>query len=152
MAKKHRKDMYLLQPLFSVIFPTMYHYFMYFFVFFPSSHPPALARNLTFVTCVDFNIILLSCNEISFPLLAEYLACGKTTAIPCNLLLFRSCTTAWHFVVLKMQVGLLDMSPTKPGGQLGSLLNVLICCNLIMLGIWIGHLSISMTDLDSNSP
>lgn len=58
---------------------------------------------------------------------------------------------AWHFVPLKMQVRLLDMSPTKPGGQLGSLFNVLICCNLIMLGIWIGHLSILVADLDSTS-
>lgn len=41
------------------------------------------------------------------------------------------------------------MSPTKPGGQLGSLLNVLICCNLIMLGIWIGRLRILVADLDS---
>lgn len=59
---------------------------------------------------------------------------------------------AWHFILLKMQVGLLDMSPTKPWGQLGSLLNVLICCNLIMLGIWIGHLSILVAALDSSSP
>jgi len=58
----------------------------------------------------------------------------------------------WHFILLKMQEGLVDMSPTKPGGQLGSFLNVLICCNLIMLGIWIGCSSISVADSDSNSP
>lgn len=58
----------------------------------------------------------------------------------------------WHFILLKMQVGLLDVSPTKPEGQLGILLNVLICCNLVMLGIRIGRSSISVADLDSNSP